>query len=459
MPEDPSSTSSRRSFLEGIASVGGAALATGLAATARAEPGPASTASSSARGVGKPQRLRYALVGTGHRGTSMWGAAVRENYSDVVEFVGLCDPNPQRAEAGRKVIGVDCPTFTSFDQMCEQTRPELVGVTTVDAHHAEHIVKALDRGLRVLTEKPMVVDEKQCQAVLDAEKRNQRQISVAFNYRYSPRHERIKNILASGELGKVVSVSFDWYLDTEHGADYFRRWHRLTDKSGSLLVHKATHHFDLINWWLDADPIEVSAKGVLARYGKKGPFRHTHCRTCPHRSKCDFYFDVNASPRLVQLYVGPEAVDGYHRDGCVFRNDVDIYDSMTALVTYSNGVAMNYSLNAFMPYEGYSLLFVCEKGTLAARLKERLPGGDETEIVITRNFSKAPPTIETPRAAEGHGGGDQRLRDIIFRGATPPRYLALPGSRAGALSCLTGIAARKSIQQNRPVKLADLVRI
>jgi predicted dehydrogenase len=389
----------------------------------------------------------------------MWGADVQKGYSDVVEFVGLCDPNPKRAEAGRQLIGVDCPIFTSFDEMCEKARPELVGVTTVDAHHAEHIVKGLDRGLRVLTEKPMVVDEQQCQAVLDAERRNKRNISVAFNYRYSPRHERIKNILASGELGRVVSVSFDWYLDTEHGADYFRRWHRLVGKSGSLLVHKSTHHFDLINWWLDADPVEVSARGALARYGKSGPFRHTHCRTCPHRAKCDFHFDITKDPRLVQLYVGPEAVDGYHRDGCVFRNDVDIYDSMTAIVGYSNGVVMNYSLNAFMPYEGYSLLFVCEKGTLAARLKERLPGGDETEIVITRSFSKEPPSVEHPQASAGHGGGDERLRDIIFRGATAPRYLALPGSRAGALSCLTGIAARKSIQQQRSVKISELVRV
>ncbi len=449
MPED-SNNSSRRGFIEGLAS---AALLTGLAPSASAvEPAPAA-------GKGKGKRLRYALVGTGHRGTGMWGADVQKNYSDVVEFVGLCDPNHKRAEAGRQLIGVDCPIFTSFDEMCEKARPELVGVTTVDTHHAEHIVKSLDRGLRVLTEKPMVVDEKQCQAVLDAERRNKRDVSVAFNYRYSPRHERVKNILASGELGKVVSVSFDWYLDTQHGADYFRRWHRLVSKSGSLLVHKSTHHFDLMNWWLDADPVEVSARGALARYGKNGPFRHTHCRTCPHRSKCDFHFDVTKDPRHVQLYVVPESVDGYHRDGCVFKNDVDIYDTMTAIVGYSNGVVMNYSLNAFMPYEGYSLLFVCEKGTLAVRLKENLPSGDETEIVVTRSFSKQPPSVEHPPDAEGHGGGDQRLRDIIFRGVTPPRYLALPGSRAGALSCLTGIVARKSIQQNRAVKISELVKI
>jgi predicted dehydrogenase len=440
---------SRRAFIGGVAS-GAALLASGSTSAGADTPPPAS------RGT---RRLRYALVGTGHRGTGMWGAAVHEAYDDIVEFVGLCDPNAKRAEAGRKLIGVDCPTFTSFEQMCDQARPELVGVTTVDAHHHEYIVKALDRGLRVLTEKPMVTDEKQCQAVLDAEKRSGRQITVGFNYRYAPRHERIKNILASGEIGKIVSVSFDWYLDTVHGADYFRRWHRLKANSGSLLVHKATHHFDLINWWLDADPVEVSAKGLLARYGKRGSIRHSHCRTCPHKASCDFRFDIGKSPRLVQLYVDAESVDGYLRDGCVFRNDIDIYDSMSAIVTYSNGAVMNYSLNAFMPYEGYSLLFVGEKGTLAVRLVERLPGGDQTEIVLTKNFSKTPPVVERPATAEGHGGGDERLKDLIFRGGTAPRHLALPGSRAGALSCLTGIAARKSIEEKRPIEIATLARI
>ena len=130
----------------------------------------------------------------------------------------------------------------------------------------------------------------------------------------------------------------------------------------------------------------------------------------------------------MQLYVGPESVDGYQRDGCVFKEDIDIYDSMTAVVSYSNGVVMNYSLNAFMPYEGYSLLFVCEKGTLAVRLKERLPGGDETEIVVTRSFSKEAERRASARC-EGHGGGDQRLRDIIFRGAEGAKTLELPGFR------------------------------
>ena len=236
-------------------------------------------------------RRRYAMIGTGHRGTGMWGKDIFERYANEIEFVGLCDKNGKRAEAGRKLIGATCPTFTDFDEMVAKTKPELLMVTTVDSTHHEFITRALAKGIDVITEKPMVTEAVQAQAILDAEKKYNRKITVAFNYRYAPKHQKIKEILQSGEIGKITSVDFSWYLDTSHGADYFRRWHRLKSGGGSLWVHKATHHFDLVNWWLGADPVEVTAYGDLNVYGKDGTFRHTNCRTCPHKAKCPFYWD------------------------------------------------------------------------------------------------------------------------------------------------------------------------
>jgi predicted dehydrogenase len=408
----------------------------------------------------RPPRRRYAIVGTGDRGTSMWGRALVDKYSDVIEFVGLCDINPKRVAVAKELIGVACPTFTNFDQMLNQAKPDLLMVTTVDGFHSEYITKGLDRGLEVMTEKPMVIDEKQCRDVLEAEKRNGRKIVVTFNYRYSPKHQKIKEILMSGAIGRVISVDFSWYLDVSHGADYFRRWHRLKSKGGSLWVHKASHHFDLINWWLDADPVEVSAEAGLEVYGKKGPFRHTNCRPCPHKSECRFFYDITKNPRRMKLYAGPEGADGYLRDGCVFKEDIDIYDTMSAAVKYSNGVNMSYSLNAFMPYEGYRLAFNGEKGRLDIRDYERQPWPveEETEIFLTPSFGKRE-HIAVPKVEGGHGGGDTRLHDLIFRKADAPAHMRLPDSRAGAMSCLTGIAARKSVELNRSVKISELTNL
>ena len=409
-------------------------------------------------GASAAAKRRYAIVGTGVRAIGMWGRPIAADYQDVVEFVGLCDVNPLRAQVAQRAIGVSCPLFTRLDEMLDKAKPDVLMVTTVDAFHAECITTALERGVDVITEKPMVIDEKQCQVVLEAEKRANRSIAVTFNYRYAPKHQKIKELLMSGEIGRITSVDFSWYLDTSHGADYFRRWHRLREKSGSLWVHKATHHFDLINWWIDADPVEVSALGRLNVYGKANPFRHTHCRPCPHKSKCAYYWDITKDQPLVDLYVNCESADGYLRDGCVFREDINIPDTMNAVVKYSNGVDMSYSVNTYMPIEGYRVAFNGTKGRLEVRDYERQAWdpGEETEMHVMRNFGERV-KVEIPKAEGGHGGGDTRLRDLIFRHVSVPEYLQLPGSRAGAMSCLTGIAARKSADTGQPVTIASLV--
>ncbi len=417
--------------------------------------------STSAATVTPLARRRYAIIGTGHRGTGMWGKDIFERYANEIEFVGLCDKNGKRAEAGKKLIGTTCPTYTDFDEMVARSKPDLLMVTTMDSTHHEFIKQAIAKGIDVITEKPMVTEAVQAQAILDAEKKYNRKITVAFNYRYAPKHQKIKEILRSGEIGKVTSVDFSWYLDTTHGADYFRRWHRLRSGGGSLWVHKATHHFDLVNWWLGADPVEVTAYGDLNIYGKAGAIRHTNCRTCPHKARCPFYWDITKDDRLMKLYAECEDVDGYMRDGCFFKEDVDIYDTMSASVKYSNGVMMSYSLNASMPIEGYRIAFNGTHGRLEVRDYERQPWPEDlqSEIYLIKSFPKKRERIPMPDIKGGHSGGDDILREVIFRNKEVPEYLRLPGSRAGAMSCLTGIAARTSIEQQRPVKITELIRL
>jgi hypothetical protein len=197
-----------------------------------------------------------------------------------------------------------------------------------------------------------------------------------------------------------------------------------------------------MNWWLAADPVEVAAQGALNVYGKNGAFRGDNCRTCPHKAKCPFFWDMTRDKRLMKLYAECEDVDNYHRDGCVYRHDADIYDTMNALVKYSNGVTMSYSLNAAMPFEGFSLAFNCEKGRLDARDYERqpFPVAESTVMYVTKSFSKRE-KIPVTKGEGGHDGGDNRLLDVIFRNAPMPEYMRLPDAPAGAMSCLTGLAA------------------
>jgi predicted dehydrogenase len=407
-----------------------------------------------------PKR-RLAMVGTGHRGTGMWGTSVLKEYGDLVEFVGLCDINPGRAETAKKMLGASCPTFTDFEEMLNKTKPETVIVTTVDGTHHIFIAKALETGCDVITEKPMTTDETKLKVILDAARKSQNKLIMAHNYRYPPTAAKMKELLMQERVGRITSVDFHWYLDVYHGADYFRRWHRLRQSSGTLLNHKASHHFDLLNWWLDSDPEEVHAFGALEFYGRNHEFRHTHCRPCPFKEQCKFYFDMTKDDRLMRLYADNEKYDGYTRDGCVWKEDIDIFDKMAVQIRYANNVQVSYSLTTYSPYEGYRIAFNGTRGRIDFWMHERQPWPMENfdEIHITDSFGKAE-FLKLPRIEADHYGGDPLMKDKIFRNpAAPDAFHQAANVRDGAMSVLIGVAARKSIDSGKPIRIADLTDI
>ena len=422
------------------------------------------------------RKLKIALVGTGVRGTSFWGKRLVEKYSDSLEFVGLCDINPGRLAYAQQYMKVDCPTFLDFSKMITDTKPDLVIVTTVDATHHEFIVQGLQMGCDVLSEKPMTTDEVKCQQIIDAEKKYGKRLIVGFNYRWSPYNTKVKELLAEGKIGKVTSVDFHWYLNTYHGASYFRRWHGLREKGGTLLVHKATHHFDLLNWWLNSDPEEVFAYGDLEFYGANHSFRADNCRPCPHKSECDFHWDITKDQRMMDLYAKNEEHDGYVRDGCVWSKNIDIYDKMSAQIKYKNNVVVNYSLTTYSPFEGWRIAFNGTEGRIEAALDipynkdmkmsqeelhaaEMAQAGEELayEPIITHKLWNDFNVVQVGMEKSGHGGGDKRLHDQIFmHPEKKDPYDRAAGLRDGAMSLLVGVAARKSIEIGKPVKIADL---
>lgn len=408
-----------------------------------------------------PAKMRVALVGTGIRGTNMWGRDLVRQYQDHVDIVGLCDINPGRLAFGKQYIGATCPTFTDFEQMVRETTPDTVIVTTVDNTHHEFIVKGMEMGCDVITEKPMTTDAEKCQAILDAQAETGKKITVTHNYRYSPHRLKMKQLLMEGRIGKLTSVDFHWYLDVYHGASYFRRWHGKEHFGGTLFVHKASHHFDLLNWWIDAEPEEVFAYGDLEYYGHNNAFRHTNCRGCPYTQECQHYWDITGNDYLTKLYTNHEHHDGYLRDGCVWSEEIDIFDKMSASIRYMNGVQVSYSCTTYSPYEGYRIAFNGTKGRIEAWVKERQPWAAEPyeEIRVTDNFGYTQ-LIQIPHGSGGHGGGDTRLRDKIFVDPDmPDPYHQAADVRQGAMAVLIGFAARESVKTSQPVKIASLTSL
>ncbi|HDS08412.1 MAG TPA: Gfo/Idh/MocA family oxidoreductase [Bacteroides sp.] len=426
----------------------------------------------------KRNKRRIALVGTGIRGVTFWGKKLHQEYGDVIEFVGLSDINPGRLSYALQYIGINCPTFVNFDEMMMATRPDLLIVTTVDSTHHQFIIKGLEYGVDVLTEKPLTTDEVKCQEILNAERRTGKKVIVGFNYRYGTLPTRIKELLTANEVGKITSVDFHWYLNTYHGASYFRRWHGLREMGGTLLVHKATHHFDLLNWLLNSEPEEVHAYGSLEHYGSNNPFRGVNCRNCAYTDKCKFYWDITKDQRMMDLYVKNEQYDGYIRDNCLWRHEIDIYDKMAVQIKYANNVQVSYSLATYAPYEGWRIAFngmngrleswldipwlsqgtIRQSGLHAAEMEQSLPEAleDQHDIVVMKNWHDYK-VYKVNKTRAGHGGGDKRLQDRIFRDPDMPDPLHhAAGTRDGAMSILVGIAARKSIEEKRVVRIEEL---
>ena len=393
-------------------------------------------------------------------------------------LVGLCDSNPGRLDyaagiaraAGRDVA---CFSADAFDRMMSEAAPDRVIVTVPDYLHAPYIIRALERGADVLTEKPLTMDAAALGRIMAARRATGRAVIVGFNYRYSPIRTLLKQVLMSGVIGPVRSVAFEWLLDTHHGADYFRRWHRNKKNSGGLFVHKATHHFDLLNWWLATVPRRVTARGQRVFYrpevgdalGLRD--RGERCTDCPAFPRCGFRLDVAASEHLSRLYADSERHDGYQRDKCVFSAEIDIEDSMHALIEYESGVVANYTLTAYNASEGYRVVFDGLRGRAELLNVERRavnadgsliqPVPAEYNAIVVQPHFARPYRLRLPDADGTHGGGDKVMLRHLLRDASNDQYGHVADDRAGAWSAMVGIAANASMACGMPVELAALV--
>jgi len=405
------------------------------------------------------KRRRVAMVGAGGRGM-FWCGEILKNYADVVDLVGLCDSNGKRVVAAKEMLSATAPTFTDFDLMVRETKPDAVLVTTMDSIHIRHILRGLELGCDVISEKPLCTDERQCRTILKAAAKSPKKVIVTHNARHYPEAKKIKQLLMDKALGELVSVDYHEYLNTSHGSSYFHRWHRLKKNSGTLLVTKACHHFDQVNWWVNSKPAEVVARGELRVYGHNGKFRSTNCRNCTHTKECCYFMDITKNRRLTKLYADCESEDGYIYDSCVFSMDTDIYDTMSVIVKYENGVTFTYTANAFLPYEGQAIYFNGSKGRIDWNTYS---GGDykNKELRLTPNSGKSEIIADLQYRSGGHGGADSSLQDMIFRESDAADPLGLRADvQQGAMAALIGIAAYRSIEQGgKVIKIEDLAKI
>lgn len=192
-------------------------------------------------------RRRFAVVGVGAR-AQLYTDAICGTFCESAELVAICDVNAHRLahhnallQKAHGIGQLPCYSPGQFEEMLKTHHVDCVIICSIDCTHGDYIVRSLRLGCDALCEKPLATTAEACQQIQRAVESTGHTVQVGFNYRYAPRNSRVKELLSRGEIGEVLSVHFEWLLDTVHGADYFRRWHRDRSNSGGMLVHKASH--------------------------------------------------------------------------------------------------------------------------------------------------------------------------------------------------------------------------
>ncbi|ETN43430.1 uncharacterized protein HMPREF1541_02589 [Cyphellophora europaea CBS 101466] len=440
--------------------------------------------------MGSVQLKRYAIVGCGVR-SSFYYSSILNDHSDVATLVGLCDTNQTRMNAANDRIvelgGSRLPTYkeSDFDKMVAEQQPDVVIVTTIDKFHHVYCIRALELGCDAITEKPLTIDEEKLQAMIDAEKRTGKQIRVLFNYRYAPHHTKIRELIASDTIGEIATVHMDWILDCAHGSDFMRRWHRDKANSGGIQMHKSIHHFDLVHFWMDTEPVLVYCLGDLRFYGRENAERRG-VKNLGERylnndeAKSDpFAINIEKNAQLKKLYLEAEHEDGYIRDRNCFADGISIEDNLSMIIKYSNRAVMTYNTYAYAPWEGYRCVFNGSKGRIEINVveggysaggeavtnqglgdleKNYIQGGvEQTKIVVYPLWDK-PYVVDVEKGSGGHGGGDPVLLEDVLVGKKEDQFKRAAYLRAGGNAVLVGVGANHSMKSGLPIKVQELVK-
>lgn len=262
--------SSRRQFLEGA--VAGGAVA------ALAQPAAASQAAS------QPQAQRnVGVVGIGGRGSGH--VKLLQKLAPSVTVAAVCDVVPERAERGRSLAGGGATPYTDFAKMLEHRGLDTVMITTPNYVHKGQVVAALDGGFFTFVEKPMACTIEDCNAIIDAARRNRRNrnkgiCQVGLQMRYSPLYRRIHEMVGEGAIGEIKFVwaeNFrgDWRrLFDDPDEERRKNWRYFQRLSGGSIVEKNCHDLDVFGWIIGARALRVAGTGGVNVYTGRETLDH-----------------------------------------------------------------------------------------------------------------------------------------------------------------------------------------
>lgn len=371
--------------------------------------------------------ISAAIIGCGGRG-GIYGRLITTLFPDKFTVSALCDVNPKMLTVRKSEYAVsDENCFTDEDEFFSQKRADLLIIGTQDKDHVRMTLKGLEIGYHVLVEKPIAATLEECEQLLAAQKKYGGQVFVCHVLRYSKVYTKADELMAAGEIGKLISVEDDeqiWYGHFAHS--YVRGNWRNTAFSAPLLIAKSCHDLDMLQHYAGAKCESVSSVGGLewfrAENAPEGSAdRCVDCKyidSCPYSAKKLYCERMNS--RFTAIICRPkplseenvlEAIKTGPYGRCVYKCDNNVCDHQLTIMTFENGVKAMLNTNAFTGNEGRIFRL---NGTLG-----EIQINEEEGYVRLKKYGKDEP--ETWKiddliafADTHHGGGDAGLLAALY---------------------------------------------
>lgn len=177
---------------------------------------------------------------------------------ESAKLVAVCDIKEERAKAKAKEY--NCPYYLDYQKMIDQADLDVVHICTPHHLHAPMAIYAANQGVHVLTEKPMSIGLADAYAMIDAAEKNGVVLGVIFQNRYNPGSKLVKEMLESGQLGRIISskLSVTWNRSDEYysKSDWKGSWDK---EGGGVIIDQAIHTLDLARWLINSEVESVDA--------------------------------------------------------------------------------------------------------------------------------------------------------------------------------------------------------
>ena len=365
--------------------------------------------------------MKFVLIGAGSRGMIYGQWAKNHN----MEITAIAEPRQDRLHNAAQLFGVseeNC--FSDGTELFAQGKlADAAIIATLDRDHFGHVMQALSCGYDILLEKPISPDPKECIEIEKAALALGRQITVCHVLRYTNFFGKIKEILDSGELGKIVAIKHSENIGNFHMAHSFVRGNWRNDRlSSPIIMQKSCHDLDILLWLTGAHCTKVAAFGGLSyfreEYAPDGS--SDRCCSCAVAETCRFEAKKAYLPILGQwpadvvcLEQTEETLLEALRTGpygrCVYRCDNNVCDHMSILMDFDNGVTATFSLTAQTSACHRNIHIMCEDGEIEADDGKR-------QIVVRKHVSSQADTFEETiinvrTNGSGHGGGDAGIME------------------------------------------------